>query len=245
MSASPLPTGERRDALIVAGIVAGAERALGGLDGRTVAIEGWDQAPRPLAAALAARGATVVAVSTASATIAAPTGLDAGVLADPAGDPAASGGAAEPAGAVWATAADVVVTGSKAGVLDHTVVDAVQARAVVPWGPVPVTAKALAALRRRDVVVLPDFVVLAGPSLVAAGGLPADAGAGRHRRRRHGRARRGRPPRRRRPARRLLPRRGLPPYVARTTPFRPPDRLTPRSGTRRGARTERERNASD
>jgi glutamate dehydrogenase/leucine dehydrogenase len=146
-SPAPLPTGARRDALLAAGVIAGAERALGGdLGGATVAIEGGDQAPVALAAAVAGRGATVVSASLAG---------DAG------GGPAAE--------------ADVLLVGSKAGVLDHTLVDTVGARAVVPWGPVPVTAKALAALRRKGVVVLPDFLTIAGPSLVAVGGLPADA----------------------------------------------------------------------
>jgi glutamate dehydrogenase (NAD(P)+) len=138
-SPAPLPTGERRDALLTAGVVAAAERAIGPLDGRTVALEGGEGVPVALTDALGARGATVV-----------PAGPDA--------------------------AADVLLVGSKAGVLDHTLVDGVKARAVVPWGPVPVTAKALAALRRHGVVVLPDFLTIAGPALVAAGGLPAEAG---------------------------------------------------------------------
>jgi hypothetical protein len=135
---APLPTGERRDALLAAGIVAAADRVLGGLGGITVAIEGGDQAPAALSAALAERGATVTTEGPA-------------------------------------TTADVLLVGSKAGVLDHTLVDGIEARVVVPWGPVPVTAKALAALRRKGVVVLPDFLTTAGPALSAAGGLPADA----------------------------------------------------------------------
>jgi hypothetical protein len=180
-AATPLPVGERRGELVAAGVVAAAERVLGGLDGRTVAVEGWDQAPRAaLAAALAERGASIVAVATGTTMVGAVGGLDPALLADPAWDPAGPGaegaGEVQRAEMVWAVAADVVLAGSKAGVLDHTVADAVQARAVIPWGAVPVTAKALAALRRRDVAVLPDFVTLAGPSLVAVGGLPAAAG---------------------------------------------------------------------
>jgi hypothetical protein len=41
---------------------------------------------------------------------------------------------------------------------------------VVPSGPIPVTAKGLAVLRREGVRVLPDFVTTAGPLI--AGGLP-------------------------------------------------------------------------
>jgi glutamate dehydrogenase (NAD(P)+) len=176
--AAALPTGPRRDALLAAGVAAAAERALGGLDGRTVAIEGWGQAPVALVPALAARGARVVAVGTATATVTAEAGLDAAALADGTTDPAGLGEAG-PAGAILAAPADVLLAGSKAGVLDHTAVEAVTARAVVPWGPVPVTAKALAALGRQGAVVVPDFLATAGPALQALGlveaGDPPDA----------------------------------------------------------------------
>jgi hypothetical protein len=161
----PLPTGEARRDLLLAGIVAAAERALGGLDGRTVAVEGWEQAPDGLAGALADRGAAVVAVGTAKSTVSAAGGFAPGVLAAgqvPEGDTG-------PADALWSADADVVLAGSKAGVLDHNVAVGVAGRAVVPWGPVPVTAKALASLRRRGVIVVPDFVALAGPPLASVG----------------------------------------------------------------------------
>lgn len=58
--------------------------------------------------------------------------------------------------------ADVLVLGSKAGVLDHDAAVGVRAGVIVPSGPLPVTAKALAALGRAGVVVLPDFVTTAG-----------------------------------------------------------------------------------
>jgi glutamate dehydrogenase (NAD(P)+) len=167
----PLPTGETRSALLLAGIVAAADRALGGLDGRTVAVEGWEQAPAGLAAAFAERGASVVAVGTAKATVTAPGGFAADALSPgttPEGD-------AGPADALWSADADVVLAGSKAGVVDHHVAVGVAGRAVVPWGPVPVTAKALASLRRRGVIVVPDFVALAGPSLASVGAVAADA----------------------------------------------------------------------
>jgi hypothetical protein len=168
-----LPTGARRDALLAAGVAAAAERALGGLDGVTVAIEGWGQAPAALVPALVAAGARVVAVGTASATVAAADGLDGAALADGTTDPATLGEAG-PAGAILGAGADLLLLGSKAGVLDHTGTDAVTARAVVPWGPVPVTAKALAALGRRGTVVLPDFLTTAGPALQALALVDAD-----------------------------------------------------------------------
>jgi glutamate dehydrogenase (NAD(P)+) len=175
---APLPTGEARDALLVAGLVAAAERCLGGLEGRTVAIEGWDQAPRAVAVALASRGAVVGVLGTAKATWTAPEGFDAELLGDPDADPAGVGESGPPE-ALWSAGADLLLAGSRAGVLDHTLIgEAPPARALVPWGPVPVTAKALAALRRQGVVVVPDFVALAGPALAAVGVVSGAADAG-------------------------------------------------------------------
>jgi hypothetical protein len=144
----PLEWWAQRDVLRAAGIAAAAAVASGGsLDGRTVAVEGYDGSAPVLVDALTARGATIV------------------------------GGEAAPAAEVVHAAADVLVIGSKAGVLDHESVPGVQAKLVVPSGPIPVTAKALAALGRAGVVVLPDFVTTGGhlaawPADGAA--LPAD-----------------------------------------------------------------------
>ena len=134
-AADPRPTEwwEQRAVLRAAGIAAAAEAACGGsLEGRTVAVEGYDDSAPLVIAALTARGATI------------------------------AGGEAGPAAEVLHAAADVLVIGSKAGVLDHEAVPGVQAKVVVPSGPIPVSAKALAALGRAGVVVLPDFVTTAG-----------------------------------------------------------------------------------
>ncbi|MCH7789647.1 MAG: hypothetical protein IH940_09415 [Acidobacteria bacterium] len=58
--------------------------------------------------------------------------------------------------------ADVLVVGSKVGIIDHEVTERLNVRSIVPWGPLPITAKALAALRRAEVAALPDFVTTAG-----------------------------------------------------------------------------------
>jgi hypothetical protein len=139
---------EHREALRAAGIAAAAAAATGGsLEGRTVAVEGYDATAPALTAALAERGATIV------------------------------GGEAAPAGEVLHAEADVLVIGSKAGVLDHDAAAGVRAKVVVPSGAIPVTAKALAALGRAGVVVLPDFLTTAGHLAawpVDGGDLPAD-----------------------------------------------------------------------
>ena len=124
---------DQRVLLRAAGIAAAAEAACGGsLDGRTVSVEGYDDSASAVADALTSRGAAI------------------------------AGGGPGPAAEVLHAAADVLVVGSKAGVLDHEAVPGVQAEVVVPSGPIPVSAKALAALGRAGVVVLPDFVTTAG-----------------------------------------------------------------------------------
>ena len=59
-------------------------------------------------------------------------------------------------------ASGMLVVGSKVGVLDHEVAARLDVKAIVPWGPLPITAKALAALTRSGVAALPDFVTTAG-----------------------------------------------------------------------------------
>lgn len=123
----------QRDVLTAAGIVAAADRALGGLAGRTVAIETFDAVSSSLGDLFRSAGATVV-------------------------EPDVS----EDANAVLHAEVDVLVAGSKVGVIGHANVENVRAKLIVPSGSMPVTAKALAALVRTGVVVLPDFVTTSG-----------------------------------------------------------------------------------
>jgi glutamate dehydrogenase (NAD(P)+) len=138
------------------------------LDGRGVVIEGFDASGPELAKAVYDRGGKVVAVSTAAGAAVQPRGLDASTLGQAWREHGAGlvdhlDGPKQPAGELWKQDADVLVCGSKAGVLDHDLAASLAVRAVVPGGPVPVTAKALAALRRAEVVVLPDFITTAAP----------------------------------------------------------------------------------
>ncbi len=138
------------------------------LDGARVAVEGLDRGTVSVLTEVAARGATVVAVSTAKGAAARADGFDVAALVDAV---TASGpGALEalglevtPAPSVFAAEADVLFTGSKSGALDGDAAAGVVAKTVVPIAPVPVTAKALAVLRRADAVVLPDFLTTCGP----------------------------------------------------------------------------------
>ena len=162
--------GPLRDSLVAAGAVAAAAHALGGLDGRRVAIEGFAASSKALVAQLLAQGATVVGVSTAKGSVRNAAGFSADELAQ---GVALVGEGADPAFKVLGVECDVLFAGSKAGAIDHKGAPFITAQAVVPTGTIPVTAKALAALRRAGVAVLPDFVTLAGP--VHAAWAAADA----------------------------------------------------------------------
>lgn len=122
-----------RDANIVAGIVAAAHRAVGGLSGRSVAIEQFDATAQLLADAFAAAGATI---------------FEAGEDADDAETLHAE--------------VDILTVGSKIGVIGLGNASKVKAKIIVPSGSLPVSAKALFELRRAGTVVLPDFITTAG-----------------------------------------------------------------------------------
>lgn len=122
--------------LLASGVTAATAWALGGdLDGKTVAIEGAPRAPGAIRKMLTDSGATVVDVW----------------------------GADEKPWLVWGAKVDAILAGSKAGALTHEGTADISARAIVPWGPIPVTTKAFAQLRQAGhVTLLPDFVSAAG-----------------------------------------------------------------------------------
>ena len=60
---------------------------------------------------------------------------------------------------------DVLFCGSKVGSVDHDAAARLSASVVVPIGPLPITARAMAVCVRRGIVALPDFVTTAGPLL--------------------------------------------------------------------------------
>jgi glutamate dehydrogenase/leucine dehydrogenase len=156
-----------RHELRALGAAAVADAAVGGLDGKTVAIEGFDIAGPALAADVVERGGRIVAVGTGDGIAVNTSGLDSNALADAWVEHSvglvAHLGDAQAAEDIFTSGADVLFTGSKAGVIDHDVAAGLGATAVVPIGPVPVTAKALAVLRRAGSTVIPDFISLAGP----------------------------------------------------------------------------------
>ncbi len=159
-------TDAQRGALVAAGACAAAEQALGGLSGARVAIEGFGPASKALVSRLTAAGATIVGIATAKGSVRKAEGFSSDELMQGA---ALVGEGADLAIGVFGVDCDALFVGSKTGALDHRGAANVAARAVVPTVAVPVTAKALAALRRAGVAVLPDFVTLAGPVLAQWG----------------------------------------------------------------------------
>ncbi|MFW2384110.1 MAG: hypothetical protein ACN4GZ_20325 [Acidimicrobiales bacterium] len=135
-SLQPAVSGLDTQSLTVAGVVAAATWAVGGpLTGVRIAVEGSGSNPTAdvVASGLGDAGATVVAP-------------------EPGAKP----------WAIWGSEADILVAGSKPGVLNHQGAAMVKANTVVPWGPIPVTTKAYLMLERAGTTVIPDFVSAAG-----------------------------------------------------------------------------------
>ena len=217
----------RHDELTALGVAVAAEAALGDLAGCSVAIEGFDATGPLLAAELVARGARVTAVATSEGTTAAATGLDvpALALAWAAHGPACvrelelETGAP---GAVFGAPADVLVAGSKPGVVDDEVAAGLEVRAVVPGGPGPghrQGAGRAAPGRHAGPAGLRDH---GRPALRRVAGRPCRrSGDGGCRCRSRASGPGGRRPRGRAAARCLLPGRGVPGQLARRAALRP------------------------
>ena len=166
---SATPIGTLADALLAAGVTAAAGAALGGLDGRTVVLEGAGSAGPALVESFVGVGARVVAIGTTSGTVLVPADADTEALSSAwaehgEGLPASMGSELR-AGDVLGQDADVLVCGSRLGLVDHEVAAMLPQRVVVPCGPVPVTARGLAVARRREIIVLADFLTTLGPLL--------------------------------------------------------------------------------
>ncbi len=150
--------------LAALGPVIAAEAALGGLDGRRVALEGSALTAR-VVRELVARGATVVAVSSPDGTAADPAGLPTESLVESGADAVTSLAAdLAPVDALMAVDADALLCGNRMGMIDGAVAEGVGATVLVPTGPQPVSAKGLAVLRRRGVVVHADFITNSAPT---------------------------------------------------------------------------------
>jgi glutamate dehydrogenase (NAD(P)+) len=163
------------DVLTGYGVAVAAETALAarwgwGWDGRSVAIEGFGKVGGGVAREVVRRGGRVVAVSTVAGCVADSSGLDVELLLALRrvhGDACVSryGRPAGPPGQLFtAVEADVVVPGTRPGVMDGRVAELLPpgVRVVAPAANVPYTARGAEVLRQRGVVALPDFVCNAG-----------------------------------------------------------------------------------
>ncbi|NNE74411.1 MAG: hypothetical protein HKN26_12155 [Acidimicrobiales bacterium] len=180
-AADPRNTAADQAVLTAASVAGSLEAALGVLDGRTIAIEGFENGGAEVAKAVVGRGAKVTAVATSAGMVANTYGLDVNAMADAFGRMGPGFidefGDVKTAHFIAGAETDGLTYASKMGALNHQAAGFVKAKAVATAAPMVMTAKALAVLRRADVLALPDFVTTAGPIVgwEAAGGTPADA----------------------------------------------------------------------
>jgi glutamate dehydrogenase/leucine dehydrogenase len=152
------------------GVSVAADTVLGGLRGRTVAIEGFGKVGGSTAAEMARRGAKVVGLSTVRGSIFAAGGLDVERLLELRsryGDDAIvhAGAEVRPPADLFEAEVDVLVPGARIGVIDAERAAALRARMVAPAANVPYTAEGLEELRRRGIVALADFVCNSGATI--------------------------------------------------------------------------------
>jgi len=178
------------DVLTGYGVAVAADTALTrtegwGLDGRSVAIEGFGKVGGGVAREVTRRDGRVVAVSTVAGCIADPAGLDVEVLlalrrvhgdacvtryGRPVGPPARL---------FTAVNADVIVPGTRPGVISAQVAGSLLpgVKVVAPAANAPYTEEGAGVLRQRGILALPDFVCNAGAVIgyrSPAGATPAE-----------------------------------------------------------------------
>src|SRR5712692_1361076 len=163
------------------GVATAAETTLGGLEGRTVAIEGFGKVGGAVAVDVARRGARIVAFSTIHGCVQRPAGFDVDELLElraQHGDRLVDhlGLEVGPAGDLFAVDADVLVPGARIGVIDEARARTLRVRVVAPGANVPYTAGALDVLKERGIPALADFVCNSGATIgyVTAGLVAAD-----------------------------------------------------------------------
>jgi glutamate dehydrogenase/leucine dehydrogenase len=141
-----------------------------GWEGRSVAIEGFGKVGGGVAREVVRRGGRVAAVSTVAGYVADPAGLDVEVLLAlrrAHGDDCVRryGRPIGPPPELFTTLdADVLVPGTRPGMLDAQTAEALSSRVqvIAPAANVPYTAPGAEVLRQRGIIALPDFVCNAG-----------------------------------------------------------------------------------
>ncbi|MDP7116928.1 MAG: hypothetical protein QF628_01520 [Acidimicrobiales bacterium] len=76
-----------------------------------------------------------------------------------------------------AVTCDLLFCGSKVGAIDHLAAARLGCSVVVPTGPLPLTARAIAVCRQRGITALPDFITTCGPLVADSEGAAATTAA--------------------------------------------------------------------
>jgi len=152
------------------GVATAAETALGGLEDRTAAIEGFGKVGGAAAVELTMRGARLIAFSTIHGSVQRPSGFDVDELLElraQFGDRLVEhlGTEVRPASELFAVEADVFVPGARIGVIDEARARTLRARVVAPGANVPYAARALEILNERKIPALADFVCNSGATI--------------------------------------------------------------------------------
>jgi glutamate dehydrogenase/leucine dehydrogenase len=158
------------------GVVVAAEAAceFAGIDlrGATVAIEGFGKVGGGVARYMAEAGARVVAISTIDGMIFNENGLDVSTLLDlrrRSGDRAigAYAGAEHLAREkLFSLPVDILIPGARPYAINEGNVNQVQAKIISSIANIPITENAEAALARKGVLIVPDFVSNAGGTVL-------------------------------------------------------------------------------
>jgi glutamate dehydrogenase (NAD(P)+) len=153
------------------GVKAAAEAALAhlgcGLEGATVAVEGFGKVGAGTARACARAGARLVAVSTAEGLLADPDGLDVDELLELRGrygDGFVSRGSrpVRPREELFRLNCNVLVPGARPDSITAEVAERLRCSVVAPGANVPYGPGAVELLRRRRILAVPDFVSNSG-----------------------------------------------------------------------------------
>jgi glutamate dehydrogenase (NAD(P)+) len=151
-------------------LAAAADAACGGLDGRTIAIEGFGKVGGGVAREVARRGARIVAVSTVEGCLISRSGFaidDLWELRAEYGDGWVKhvGVDVLPPAALFGVPADVLVPGARPACIDARIAGQLDVTHVVPGANVPYTDAALDVMTRRGIVAHADFLCNAGGAL--------------------------------------------------------------------------------
>jgi glutamate dehydrogenase (NAD(P)+) len=162
---------EIEDMLTGFGLVVAAETAIGSLDDRTFAIEGFGKVGGGVAREAVRRGSRVVAISTLEGIVRDEKGLDVELLI--AGRKEHGDGIVRIAGydfdddprKLFETKADILVPGARTGVITKKIAQQLVTPWIAPAANVPYTRDAIDVLKARRIRYLPDFVCNAGATI--------------------------------------------------------------------------------